>query len=262
MTLPPHSRTSFDPQSARSMNRPLGGDVAEPRTTLVMRKFRIASLTRSGAIYETDQVGPAKPMFESAFSAFAHGTLIKTAEGQIAIEDLVPGTEIATAERGLMPLMWIGSMTLVPGDNDTQTDAPRLTRIMADSFGPTRPAQDLMAGPGARLLTRRNEAHDIVGADQILCPSRDLVDGVHVIDIIPPRPVTVYHLCLHRHATIFAAGLQAESFHPGPGFERGLGPNMLQLFLSFFPHVHSPSDFGPLAYPRVSSTGRSEVEAG
>ena len=262
MTMPPVPRPFFPSsvETARPVARPIHDADAEGRKSLVMRKFRISSLTRSGAIYDTDQIGPAIPLFESAFSAFAHGTLIKTADGQIAVEDLQPGVEIITAEGGAMPLLWIGAMTLLPDGGDANRNSPRLTRFMADSLGPARPAHDLMFGPGARLLTRRTETHDIVGTDHVLMPARDLVDGVNIIDIAPPRPVTVYHIGLHRHATITAAGLEAESFHPGPGFERGMGPNMLSLFLSFFPHIHAPSDFGRLAHPRVSISGTSEVE--
>lgn len=264
MTMPPFPRPFMPSQSdaIHPVARPLHDADADARKSLVMRKFQIASLARSGAIFETDQIGPATPLFEAAFSAFAHGTLIKTTDGQVAVEDLQPGTDIVTTEHGALPLLWVGSMTLLPDGNDGSRKEARLTRVMTDSFGPARPAQDLMAGPGARLLTRCTEFHDIVGAEQVLSPACDMVDGVHVINIAPPRPVTVYHLCLSRHATITAAGLAAETFHPGPGFERALGPNMLSLFLSFFPHIHAPSDFGPLAYPRASVHGGSGMDAG
>ena len=261
MKMPPliHQNTPApaNPGSAigqpRSMKDETGG------ASLVMRKFQIASLTRSGAIYRTDQIGPATPLFESAFSAFAHGTLIKTVDGMIAIEDLQPGTPIVTAEAGPQPLQWIGSMTLVPNRQGAAPETAQLTRFMADSLGPARPATDLMAGPAARLLTRPTDLHDIAGTDTVLAPAHELSDGVHVINITPPRPVTVYHLCLRRHATIAAAGLEVETFHPGTRFEQQVGPNMLSLFLSFFPHIHTPSDFGPLAYPRVSLNGPSDI---
>jgi hypothetical protein len=32
---------------------------------------------------------------------------------------------------------------------------------------------------------------------------------------------------------------------------------MLELYLSFFPHITRVSDFGPLAYPRIVSDGHS-----
>ena len=47
------------------------------------------------------------------------------------------------------------------------------------------------------------------------------------------------------------AGMPAETFHPGAGFEQHTGPKLLSLFLSFFPHVKAPVDFGPLAHPRL-----------
>ena len=89
------------------------------------------------------------------------------------------------------------------------------------------------------------------GSGRILKPAASLVDGVNAIEITPPRPVTVYHLCLRRHGVISAAGMPAETFHPGAGFEQHTGPKLLSLFLSFFPHVKAPVDFGPLAHPRL-----------
>lgn len=261
MSLPPSS-DPFRPTLSRSTGR--ARDAAElpqlqDARSAVMRKFRISCLTRQGQVHEIDQIGPAIPIFEAAFSAFTHGTLIRTDEGPVAIEDLQPGMHLVTADRGLMPLLWIGAMTLVPERNEFVPGGAQLTRIMADSLGPARPDHDLMAGPGARLLSRRSDMHDIVGADFLLTPAQNLVDGVNIISITPPRPITVYHLCLHRHATIYAAGLEAETFHPGPGFERGLSQEALSLFLSFFPHIHSASDFGRLAHPRVSVSGQSEI---
>ena len=247
------------PQAPHPSPQPFARDDVSARKPLVMRKFQISSLTRSGAIYATDQIGPAIPAFESAFSAFAHGTLIKTTDGLVAIEDLQPGAEVITSEHGPMPLLWIGSMSLIPRRDELAHTETRLTRFMADSYGLARPAGDLMTGPGARVLTPRTDLHDVVGSDQILTPARNLVDGVNIIEITPPRPVRVYHLCLHRHATINAAGLDVETFHPGLNFERNMGQNMLSLFLSFFPHIHVPSDFGPLAHPREELTWQGEL---
>ena len=258
-TSPANSPAPFALERRERMLNP-GLEAREAPTPSVMRKFQIASLARGGAVYSTDQVGPATPAFEAAFSGFAHGTLIKTSQGMVAVEDLQPGHELVTAERGAMPLLWVGSMVLVPTHQDPASNHPRLTRIMADSLGPARPSVDLMAGPGARIMTRNAELPCNSGADQVLTPACKLVDGVNIIDISPPRPVSVYHLCLHRHATITVAGLQAETYHPGPGFEREMGPNMLQLFLSFFPHIHAPSDFGPLAHPRISAFSTGEMD--
>jgi hypothetical protein len=220
------------------------------RKPLKMRKFHIASLRHGGEVKTTEQIGPAMPIFEAAFSAFAHGTLIATENGPVAIEDLEPGMQIQTMDETTQPLLWVGAMTLMPRSADNP-DGGTLTRIMADSYGVGRPQADLMAGPGARLLLRRPGRFAIPGEERPLTPVRNMADGMHAIEISPPRPVTVYHLCLPKHAIITANGIDAESFHPGAGFERNMGPNMLNLFLSFFPHVKEARDFGPLAHPRL-----------
>ena len=152
-----------------------------------MRKYQISTLLSDGEVRTTDQIGPAMPIFESAFSAFAHGTLINTTNGQVAVEDLVPGMKIVTADQGAVPLLWIGSMTLVPKVDEFNMPTCRLTRMMADSFGVGRPQSDLMAGPGARVLMR-SSGLGLSSADQrALTPASNLVDGLNAIEIVPPR---------------------------------------------------------------------------
>ncbi len=220
------------------------------RKPLSMRKYSIARLLESGEVKRSEQIGPAMPIFEAAFSAFAHGTVIATENGPVAIEDLEPGMKIQTMNDTTQTLIWVGAMTLMPRSDD-MPEGGSLTRIMADSFGIGRPQADLLAGPGARLLMRRPARFAIPGEERPLTPARKMADGMNAIEIVPPRPVTVYHLCLDKHAIISANGIDAESFHPGVGFERNMGPNMLSLFLSFFPHVKDARDFGPLAHPRL-----------
>ncbi|MDX5402893.1 MAG: Hint domain-containing protein, partial [Rhodobacterales bacterium] len=164
--------------------------------------------------------------------------------------------EIETVEFGPRPVLWIGSMTILPDAPVENPDQTRMTRIMADTFGMGRPMADVMAGPGARLLHRPAALRELKGtgarSGQVLTPISDFEDGMSTIRITPPRPVVVYHLCLDRHASIKVSGLEMESYHPGLNVEQRMGPNMLSLFLSLFPHIRSLSDFGPLAYPRAT----------
>lgn len=215
-----------------------------------MRKFHITALHDDGDVRVSDQIGPAMPIFEAAFSAFAHGTLIATTRGQIPVEDLQPGMKLVTETHGPLQLRWVGSMTLVPRC-ERFPQGSSLTRITADSFGFGRPRADILVGPGARFAMRPAGPGGRGGNDPVLTPASALADGVNAIEIVPPRPVTVYHLCLRRHTIVSAAGMPAESYHPGAGFERQIGPNMLSLFLSFFPDVKQPRDFGPLACERL-----------
>jgi hypothetical protein len=227
-------------------------DATSPRKMPVMRRYEVLSLDAFAQVDSSRHVAPALPVFEAAFSAFARGTLLATSQGLCAIEDLLPGMEIETADFGLRKVMWIGSMTILPDAPVEDPAQTRMTRIMADAFGIGRPMSDVMAGPGARMLHRPAALRDVSRSGQVFMPVADFQDGMSAIQITPPRPVTVYHLCLDRHATIKVAGLEMESFHPGPGLDRQIGPNMLTLFLSLFPHITSLDDFGPLARPRAT----------
>ena len=226
----------------------------------MLRKYRIQTLRTDGSTHDTENIGPATPAFEAAFSAFARGTLIKTTAGPVAVEDLAPGMKITTAEHGPMPLLWIGSMTLLPHVEGVAPHCHRVTRIMGDAFGMGRPMMDVVAGPGARLLSRPAGLRDSFGGEHVLTPARDLADGMTAIDIAPRHPLTVYHVALRRHATIYAGGLEFESFHPGAGFERHMSQNMLSLFMSYFPHIKEPRHFGALSHPRLPFSATHEAQ--
>lgn len=230
--------------------RPSLGSEAQPqakRPSVVMRKFEVASLQPDGYVRHAEHIGPAIPMFEAAFSAFAHGAIVTTTQGPVAIEDLEPGMKLITRDHGSQRLLWVGKMKIVPKFAETTAHDARMTRIMADSFGFTRPERDLTAGPGARMLKSGAVMSD---QDPVLVPVNQLSDGMSVIDIVPPSPVDVYHVCLPRHAAIMVNGLDMETFHPGNQFQQNMGEKMLSLFLSLFPHISEPEDFGTLNYER------------
>ncbi len=216
-----------------------------------MRKYEVASLARDGTVRYSEHITPASIAFESAFAAFARGTLIATTDGPCAIEDLQPGVALPTVDGAPRRVLWIGRMTLVPS---APVDAPeqlRLTRIMADSFGLARPMPDLMLGHAARLSRSPAELKEYALQTTVLTPARAFVDGVNVIEITPPSPVALFHIGLARHSIFRAAGLEVESFHPGTSLLRDMGHNARALFLSLFPHISGEDGFGPLCQPRA-----------
>ena len=216
----------------------------------LMRKYQIASLAPDGTSRQSQHIAPATPLFESAFSAFARGTLISTTNGPCAIEDLMPGDIVQTTQGVDRPVIWIGSMTLIPNTPADDPAQSRMTRVLADSLGFARPMGDFVGGPGARILQRAalGTANDTA---QELVPLREMSDGVSIFDVSPPTPVLVYHLCLDRHATINAAGLAVGTYHPGNSAFDRTGSNLQALFLSLFPHIDNIGDFGPMAYPHA-----------
>ncbi|MGJ8627724.1 MAG: Hint domain-containing protein [Sulfitobacter sp.] len=216
--------------------------------TMKTRSFEVAALRTDGSLYIGQDKAPAMPLFESAFSAFARGTLIQTVHGDVAIEDLQPGDMINTTSGEPSKLVWIGSTSFSPIDAGRRIP---LISIMPDSFGQSRPSSVLTVGPGARVLHTPHHLRSEAGSARMLTPVRELLDGVNVIEVVPPTPVRLFHICLERHAAVHAGGIEMETFHPGAGAMRSLPHSLQGRFLSMFPRIGHISDFGPLAHPRA-----------
>lgn len=206
-----------------------------------LRPCRASWLSADGMIHDQRFLIPALPLFEAAFCAFARGTLIDTENGPVAIEDLVPGDRVITAKSTPQPVTWIGATTLVPTHDNTDARVVPQYRILADAFGMSRPLSHMVAGPSAHVLGASGET---------LSPISALEDGVNVSRLTPPSPVDMFHLCLPEHGLIRVGGMLFESYHPGHGALRDIGPAMRDLFLKIFPQIHHVTDFGLMVYPR------------
>lgn len=254
----PHRPATAPSATALAALRPWtvtpGGSPA--RAMPLTRRYEILWLDSDGRVQEMTRVAPAMPAFEAPFSALARGALVEAPGGPVAIEDLLPGTLIST-QAGPRPVRWIGRMTLPPA-NLRQDEGPDIFRLIADAFGHGRPAPDLVLCSGARLVRRIARLAAPGRSPEVLVPVAEFADGVHVTLISPVSPVSAFHLALDEHAAITVNGLQVESFHPGPDLHGILSGEFLRLWLSMFPHLRAPSDFGPLALPRLSM---GEIEA-
>jgi hypothetical protein len=220
------------------------------------RRYDILWRTADGGIGEASRVAPATPVFEEAFAALGRGALVSTVQGPVAVEDLLPGMEIDTVDEGPQILMWIGAMTLVPGSDEAQGpvgDGARLLRLSADAFGQDRPSPDLVLGPRARLLYRHPRCREILGTSRAFAPARAFADGVSVVEVTPISPVRVFHLGFSGQQAFVANGMEVESQHPGLHAEAMMSPDMLELFLSLFPHVEGLEGFGPMPVPRLTA---------
>jgi len=212
------------------------------------RTYEVAALREDTSLFIGQSSAPAIPLFEDAFSAFTHGSLIQTTMGLVAVEDLQPGDMVQTATGEAAELTWIGTSTFSPADAGKRTP---LIRIMPDALGQSRPERSLTVGPGARILHTPPALRGIADGRQLLTPAAKLVDGVNVIEITPPTPTRLFHICLSRHAVINVDGIEMETFHPGAAAPRDVSHSLRDRFISLFPRIGDLSDFGPLAHPRA-----------
>ncbi|MBT8410074.1 MAG: Hint domain-containing protein, partial [Alphaproteobacteria bacterium] len=224
---------------------------AAPRARIT-RRFE-AEWLQDGQVESSVTVAPALPIFEQAFSAFTHGVLIQTTEGPVAVEDLCPGMYLECGNGRATQLLWKGSITLVPGAPSLNDGPDHLYRVMPDAFGLGRPLQDQTFGPHARRLDRDPKLRAAMGTDAALVPLSAMADWTSVIEVTPVSPTRVYHLACEGHENILAAGLEVESFHPGPETPLSLPEEMLQVFMQFFPYLSSVRAFGRLGMPRLTA---------
>ena len=250
MVLSSTAVSTVDHSSAVS---PANSLSSKDRTGVVQfgtRLVEIAALRQDGSRFIEQMKVPALPLFESAFSAFAHGTLLQTEAGEMAIEDIQPGDRLWTSAGTAATVMWIGCSQFRLSDSGP-SNTP-LVRIMSDTFGEGRPDSFLTLGPSARILQTPAHLRAESSGQVVMASVQEFIDGVNVIEVTPPTSVPLFHLVLDRHASIRAGNLECETFHPGNQNLRAVSHSLRDLFISMFPHISHPSDFGPLAHPRAA----------
>jgi hypothetical protein len=246
ISLASTSRQALLPQ--RPMLRPDQSVAKAPMT----RTIEVASVSEEAKLNLSQFKVPALPLFDNTFAALAQGSLLSTPQGEVCVEDLQPGDFLNTSSGEPAKVIWIGSSTFVPADPERRMP---MIRIMADTFGPGRPSSFLTVGPAARLLqTPHHLRGDENNGTRIFSMAQEFVDGVNVIEICPPTPVRMFHVCLTRHAAINVGGMEMETYHPGSSATRSVSHSIRDLFLSMFPHISHVSGFGPLAHPRAPET--------
>ncbi|MCJ2084034.1 Hint domain-containing protein [Methylobacterium sp. J-090] len=140
---------------------------------------------------------------------FTTGTLIRTARGEVAVEDLCVGDVAVTASGAMRAVIWIGHREL-RGAGQPLTHDQQPIRVRAGAFGPGLPARDLRLSSGHPVL---------VGADAdsqggALVPIMCLINGTTIIRE-PATSVTYWHVELDAHDILLAEGLAAESYLDG-----------------------------------------------
>jgi hypothetical protein len=148
---------------------------------------------------KTYHVSSAGGSIGTVDTCFAAGTLIMTAKGEVAVEDLAVGDILVTADGAEQPITWLGHRAVtVAGSN---ADFKYLVRIAAGAVAPGLPRRDLLVTQDHCLLL-----------DGVLVPARMLVNDKTITLDRTITSYTYYHVELDRHAVILAEGLATESY--------------------------------------------------
>lgn len=133
---------------------------------------------------------------------FTAGTLIKTQNGQVAVEDLRIGDYVLSTQGAVVLIKWIGRQTVSTRFGPAERLMP--VRFAAGSLGEGLPHSDLTVTADHGMLV-----------DGVICHAGALVNG-STITRVPLAEMgetyTVYHIETEEHEIILANGASAETF--------------------------------------------------
>ncbi|QIZ81221.1 Hint domain-containing protein [Thalassovita gelatinovora] len=170
---------------------------------------------------------------------FVAGTKIRTPNGAVPVDQLMPGDLVLTKDNGAQPVAWIGSREV----EATGDYAP--VRIARNTFGNHR---EIWVSPLHRILVRDSLAELLFGTREVLIAAKELIND-RSVQQIEGGSVTYVHLMFDQHQIIWSEGLETESFLPGPqmnsSFERETMAEICQLFPELDPETGD--GYGPAA---------------
>jgi Hint domain len=134
---------------------------------------------------------------------YARGTMIRTPDGEVAVEKLRAGKPVTIVQDGeqlARQVRWLGHRRIdLTKHPRPETVAP--IRIQAGAFADCMPHRDLVVSPD----------HAIFVDGKLIC-ARQLVNGTTIRQETNWTAVDYYHVELDHHAILLAEGLSAESY--------------------------------------------------
>lgn len=138
--------------------------------------------------------------YDDTISCFMAGTMIRTPDGEVAIETLKGGDLVLTHDGRSVPVDWLGIQTVSLRFADKMRVLP--IRIRAGALAENVPSRDLLVSPDHALL--------VEGA---LIQAGALVNGTSIVrETNVPTTFTYYHVEVEDHSLILAENTPAETF--------------------------------------------------
>lgn len=171
-----------------------------------------------------------------AFVCFCGGTLIRTARGDVAVEDLQVGDLVATRDNGFQELRWIGRKALEASQLHLFTSL-RPVRIRAGALGQGLPHRDLRVSQQHRVLIASRIAERIFGQPEVLVAAKHLLGlpGIEIDDSL--QPLVYHHLLFDRHEVLFSEGAQTESLFTGTEALKAVDSGARAEIVALFPEL-------------------------
>ncbi len=186
-----------------------------------------------------------------AFACFAKGAMIKTAQGERAIEDLVVGDRVMTRDHGLQPIRWTGHRTL------PAMGAMAPVEFDASTLGCSAPLQ---VSPNHRMLVSGSIAELLCGEFEMLVSAQNLING-RTVRRVEGGFVTYIHIMFDDHEVIWANDCPSESFYAGADALNCVNPEQASEILEIFPELNSAKVMQSMARSECRSYEASLISA-
>ncbi len=170
------------------------------------------------------------------------GTLIRTPEFDVPVEDLRAGDTVMTEDHGAQQISWISKVSLA-------ADGAYAPIHIADrALGNVG---EMTVAPDFRVVLKGWRSAKVAGAKEVFTAAQHLVNDRDIKRLYRPR-VTYYHLAFEQHEVIQANSMLTESLHPEVAPIQTLPEEIRNELRGLYPGAaERPNDFGPLARPEV-----------
>ncbi|MCX2696905.1 MULTISPECIES: Hint domain-containing protein [Ochrobactrum] len=136
----------------------------------------------------------------SGSNCLLKGTLIETAKGPVAVENLVIGDFVRTVDGSFMPVKWVGWQSHRKGGAGWNENIMPI-RIARHAIDGKAPRRDLCLSPNHALFI-----------DGVLIRAKDLVNGQSITRALAQNTIDYYNIVLDSHAVVLAEGAAVETY--------------------------------------------------
>ncbi|MGY5777417.1 Hint domain-containing protein [Rhizobium sp. LEGMi135b] len=182
-------------------------------------------------------------------SCFLRGTLIRTPEGDVPVEDLRVGDLVVT-HKGVAEIRWVGRRRIDPKAIDKPRDTLPV-RIQAGALAENVPSRDLYVSPDRCMFL-----------EESLIPAKFLLNGTTITQETTLMPFEYYHIELEQHSIILAEGAQTETYLALGGRMSFLEPGVLRFgsFANAATRTWNDWCFPPVYAGKVLQQARMSIE--
>ncbi|WP_457648714.1 Hint domain-containing protein [Profundibacter sp.] len=172
----------------------------------------------------------------SDVTCFVRGTRIRTASGELPVEDLRAGMMVETLDAGLQKLRLVLQREISAME---LAENPKLRPVLmpAGSLGNGLPLRDLRVSRQHRMLVSSPVVQRMFGQNGVLVSAIKLaaLPGI-CVDMQTPR-VEYFHLLFDDHQVVFAEGTPSESQYTGELALNALPQEAVEEIFEILPQV-------------------------